>query len=217
MPKEIAPVWTPVALSSDLPVASVIPARLATAALAIWRAQSGTVSAVADRCPHRGMRLSHGFVRGEALSCIYHGWRYGKSGKCLAIPAHPSLTPPDAIRVATYRAGERDGVIWVTADENTADMPSNDGLTALRSIALSTTAETLAACIGTDLGENAIDWAIDGMKARLLIAPSGEDGMLLLHLLIESGASQAQKIAASNALEVLRRQAESAASRGEAA
>ncbi|MEJ8308156.1 Rieske 2Fe-2S domain-containing protein [Agrobacterium larrymoorei] len=217
MPQEIAPVWTPVALSTDLPVAAVIPVRLATAELAIWRAQSGAVSAVADRCPHRGMRLSHGFVRGEALSCIYHGWRYGKSGNCLAIPAHPSLTPPEAIRVATYRAGERDGVIWVTADENAAEMPSNEGLVGLRSVTLSTTAETLAACIGADLVENAVNWAVDGIKARLLTAPSGEDGALLVHLLVDTTATKAQKIAASTALETLRRQAEAAANRGEAA
>ena len=217
MPKEIAPVWTPVALSTDLPVASVIPARLAKAALAIWRAQSGSVSAVADRCPHRGMRLSHGFVRGEALSCIYHGWRYSKTGNCLAIPAHPSLTPPDAIRVATYRVGERDGVIWVSEEENAADMPSNDGLSGLRSIALSATAATIAACLGTKVVENAIDWTINGMKARLLTAPSVEDGMLLLHLLIENNATQAEKITASTALESLRRQAEAATRRGEAA
>ncbi len=101
----------PVALSADLPPASVLPARLASASLAVWRAQGGAVLAVADRCPHRGMRLSHGFVRGEALSCIYHGWRYGKSGRCLAIPAHPGLEPPEAIRVAIYRTEERDGII----------------------------------------------------------------------------------------------------------
>ena len=217
MPQNIAPAWIPVALSTDLPVASVIPARLTTASLAIWRAQSGAVSAVADRCPHRGMRLSHGFVRGEALSCIYHGWRYGKSGNCLAIPAHPSLTPPEAIRVATYRAGERDGVIWVTAEEVAADMPSNEGFVGLRSITLSATAETLAACIGADLIEDAIDWAINGMRARLLTAPSGEDGALLAHLLVDSSATKVQKIAASTALETLRRQAEAAANRGEAA
>ena len=87
----------------------------------------------------------------------------------------------------------------------------------LRSITLSATAETLAACIGADLIEDAIDWAINGMRARLLTAPSGEDGALLVHLLIDSSATKAQKIAASTALETLRRQAEAAANRGEAA
>ncbi|MGB1508948.1 MAG: Rieske (2Fe-2S) protein, partial [Paracoccaceae bacterium] len=30
----------------------------------VWRSTSGKLSAWENRCPHRGMRLSHGFVRG---------------------------------------------------------------------------------------------------------------------------------------------------------
>lgn len=217
MPQDIAPVWTPVALSMDLPAASVIPARISTAALALWRSQSGAVSAVADRCPHRGMRLSHGFVRGEALSCIYHGWRYGKTGKCLAIPAHPSLAPPEAIRVATYRTGERDGVIWVSASEDSSVVPAHDGMTGLRSMTLVARPQTLAACVGSVPVDDAIEWTIDGIKARLLMAPSGEDGTILVHLLIESGATQTQKRAASHALEAIRRHAEALERQGETA
>ncbi|OQP83688.1 hypothetical protein BTR14_22010 [Rhizobium rhizosphaerae] len=217
MPLESALVWTPVALSADLPVASVIPARLADAALAVWRAQDGTVSAVADRCPHRGMRLSHGFVRGEALSCIYHGWRYGKSGRCLAIPAHPALTPPETIRVATYRAAERDGIIWVTASQEAGAVPAHDGFLGLRSVTVAASPARLAASLGGTLDGSVIDGTIGGVTARLLLAPSGEEGVLLVHLLIASGAADAGKIAASRALEGLRRQAETATITGEAA
>lgn len=217
MPKDTAPAWTPVALSADLPAASVIPARLADAALALWRSAGGTVSAVADRCPHRGMRLSHGFVRGEALSCIYHGWRYAKTGRCLAIPAHPGLTPPDAIRVATYSAAERDGILWVAAGEDAGAPPAHDGFAGLRSITLAATAETLAACLGTPLSDGALEWSVGETRARLLIAPTAEDGSILLHLLLAADATDAEKVAASRALETLRRTAEAAAVTGEAA
>lgn len=196
-----ASVWTPVALSADLPPASVLPARLASASLAVWRAQGGAVLAVADRCPHRGMRLSHGFVRGEALSCIYHGWRYGKSGRCLAIPAHPGLEPPEAIRVAIYRTEERDGIIWVTESEDAGDAPAHDGFVGLRSVTIAGTPETLAL---------QFDGTIAGTAARLLTAPSGEAGMTLVHLLVPATATDPQKIAASRALEALRRQTETA-------
>jgi len=37
--------------------------------IAVWRSVSGVVNAWENRCPHRGMRLSHGFVRGESLAC----------------------------------------------------------------------------------------------------------------------------------------------------
>src|SRR6478609_5295137 len=90
--------WTPVALSADLPAGTVIPARISAGSIALWRSESGRLSPSADRCPHRGMSLSHGFVRGEALSCIYHGWSYAQGGNCIRIPAHPGLTPPETIR-----------------------------------------------------------------------------------------------------------------------
>ena len=43
-----------------------------------WRGQDGTARAWADRCPHRGMRLSFGYVRRNTLTCIYHGWSFGQ-------------------------------------------------------------------------------------------------------------------------------------------
>ncbi|MGO7733734.1 Rieske 2Fe-2S domain-containing protein, partial [Rhizobium johnstonii] len=73
--------WTPVALSRDFPFGTVMPAWTSAGSIALWRSASVRISASADRCPHRGMRLSHGFVRGEALSCIYHGWIYGQASK----------------------------------------------------------------------------------------------------------------------------------------
>ena len=77
---------------------------LCEAELAVWRSASGRIAAWRDRCPHRGMRLSHGFVRGESLNCIYHGWTYGADGACRRIPAHPEVVPPATIRAdATSR------------------------------------------------------------------------------------------------------------------
>lgn len=78
MSPEVTRPWTPIALSADLLPGTVIPARIGLRDLALWRSQSGRLAVWEDRCPHRGMRLSHGFVRGEALSCFCHGWSYGQ-------------------------------------------------------------------------------------------------------------------------------------------
>src|SRR5690242_2290111 len=126
--------WRPVALSQDLPAGTVMPARIAAGSIALWRSQSDHVAASADRCPHRGMRLSHGFVRGEALSCIYHGWSYSQAGSCLRIPAHPGLAPPDTIRVATHEVEEAGSVIWVAVGTPASKPPRLDGLIPLRSL-----------------------------------------------------------------------------------
>lgn len=57
-------------------------------------------------CPHRGMRLSLGFIRGDQVACLYHGWHYD-AGQCRYIPAHPQLTPPETIRVQAFETAER--------------------------------------------------------------------------------------------------------------
>jgi phenylpropionate dioxygenase-like ring-hydroxylating dioxygenase large terminal subunit len=85
----------------------------------VWRGQDGVARAWADRCPHRGMRLSFGFVRGNSLTCIYHGWSFGdqdgqpRGGQCLAVPAHPGMSPPVKAAVPAFPAAEVLGMIWV--------------------------------------------------------------------------------------------------------
>ncbi|MGO7616694.1 Rieske (2Fe-2S) protein, partial [Rhizobium ruizarguesonis] len=56
-----------------------------------------------------------------------HGWSYGQAGNCLRIPAHPGLTPPETIRVATHDVEETDNVIWVAVGTpaSIAAMPAN--------------------------------------------------------------------------------------------
>lgn len=105
--------WTPVALSSDLPIGGVLRTVVDEQDLAVWRSRSGKVRAWDNRCPHRGMRLSFGFVRGESLTCIYHGWQYGTEGVCHYIPAHPDLTPPETLCVNAFACSENNGLIWV--------------------------------------------------------------------------------------------------------
>lgn len=119
--------WVPVALSADLPNSGVMRALIdgkQPLDLVVWRSTSGQVSAFDNRCPHRGMRLSFGFVRGERLSCIYHGWQYGEDGTCRHIPAHPDMTPPTSICANSYLCQDHDGVVWVSREEEDAlDLP----------------------------------------------------------------------------------------------
>jgi nitrite reductase/ring-hydroxylating ferredoxin subunit len=105
--------WIPIALGRDVPAGTTRAIILDGAELVIWRAESGSVQVWEDRCPHRGMRLSFGFVRGEALNCLYHGWQYGAAGPCQRIPAHPDLIVPSTIRAKAYAATESGGLVLV--------------------------------------------------------------------------------------------------------
>jgi nitrite reductase/ring-hydroxylating ferredoxin subunit len=91
----------------------------------VWRGQDGAARAWADQCPHRGMRLSFGFVRENALACIYHGWWFSAgpagaaagapdgAGQCLVVPAHPGITPPAKATIPAFPVAEVLGMIWV--------------------------------------------------------------------------------------------------------
>jgi len=43
--------------------------------IAVFRTGDGRVYALADRCPHKGGRLSQGIVHGGAVACPLHNWR----------------------------------------------------------------------------------------------------------------------------------------------
>lgn len=102
------------ALSEGLKPGGVMRAVIGDTDIVVWRTADGQANAWNNRCPHRGMRLSFGFVRGDRLACLYHGWQFGPDSVCRYIPAHPDLVPPDTITATVYRVVESGGVIWVS-------------------------------------------------------------------------------------------------------
>jgi nitrite reductase/ring-hydroxylating ferredoxin subunit len=200
--------WMPVALSQDLPVGTVMPARISSGSIALWRSQSGRVAASVDRCPHRGMRLSHGFVRGEALSCIYHGWSYSQAGTCLRIPAHPGLSPPETIRVKTYVVEEAGGIVWI-AEGEPADKPLiSEGFVPLRSLTIRAGRDAVETASGEKADETGILCQLPGAPALRLVPVMQDKDETLVHVLVPQNCSASERIAASRAAERLRQAAE---------
>lgn len=109
--------WHPVAASDAVMPGTPVASRLVGRDLVLWRGGDGAVRAWADRCPHRGTRLSLGRIESDQLICAYHGWRYGADGRCTHMPARPDQRPPRAACVTVYRAAERYGLVWVCAGD----------------------------------------------------------------------------------------------------
>mgnify|MGYP002855784534 FL=1 len=109
--------WFAVFLSDHLRAGDVNPAIVDGTELVIWRDHSGKAHAWHNRCPHRGTRLSLGFVRGNRLACLYHGWQYGQDGYCKHIPSRPSFTPSKPVGPVLFQCKERDGFVWVSNRE----------------------------------------------------------------------------------------------------
>jgi nitrite reductase/ring-hydroxylating ferredoxin subunit len=118
--------WIPIGLEAQFPASSAHPVVANGEPLVVWRDETGYLHVWEDRCPHRGMRLSFGFVRGETLTCLYHGWRYGGDGGCKHIPAHPDLKPPETICATTYASTTSRGLVF-TASEGTETMAAKAG------------------------------------------------------------------------------------------
>lgn len=123
--------WFAVGGSEGLPPGAVMPATILGKELVVWRDRQGEAHAWPNRCAHRGMRLSMGFVDDDGLACRYHGWRYGAEGRCVRVPAHPGFEPPETFCVAPYASAEHCGMIWASTDaprDATPSLPDPDAL-----------------------------------------------------------------------------------------
>ncbi len=114
--------WWPVALADDVGAAPV-PVTLLDEPLVLWRDGAGAVQAFADRCPHRGARLSLGAVVEGQLRCPYHGWRFDGDGRCRAIPALPGFAPPDGHAACRHAVAQAHGLLWVCLGTPVAPAP----------------------------------------------------------------------------------------------
>lgn len=86
----------------------------------LGRTPSGEVFALRDICPHRGVPLSAGKMKGDTVECPYHGWRFKADGQCTHIPSLVEGQEMDVarIRVRNYPISEANGLIWVYMPED---------------------------------------------------------------------------------------------------
>lgn len=143
--------WTALALSRDVPTEQTRAVKVEGREIVIWRGADGEAHVWEDRCPHRGMRLSFGFVRGNALNCLYHGWKYGASGSCAGIPAHPDLTVPPTIKANVFPVHEAGGMVWANLDGRDGEPPvMPEGVAPVVSTVFAVGEDVVRADIGTE-------------------------------------------------------------------
>ena len=112
--------WHPVQLSAALKKRP-IRVRFQGEELCLFRTSDGQVGALADRCPHRGMRLSEGAVVGTRIQCPYHGWCYSADGK-----GESPGTPRLQIEARSFETREYLGAVWIKAQDVEAEFPTLD-------------------------------------------------------------------------------------------
>ncbi|MEO7222510.1 MAG: Rieske (2Fe-2S) protein [Devosia sp.] len=194
--------WVPIALGRDVPKGATRAIILDGRELVIWRRESGAVHVWEDRCPHRGMRLSFGFVRGEALNCLYHGWQYGASASCQKVPAHPDLVVPPSIKANAFASAETGGFILVSLDAEPGPPPVLLAGRPIASLAIATTQEKLAGLItGTPLDSvQGLSASIDGVTANLGWHVAGPDRLMLHAVAVDPGNVESRVLVALHKL-----------------
>ena len=119
--------WHPVARSVKLEAdGAPLKIRLLGENFVIFRASDGRVGCFDERCPHRCASLTLARNEGNALTCLYHGWKYDVSGKVLDCPTEPpERREAFAAKVPLrhYQVREAAGVIWVCINREGESAP----------------------------------------------------------------------------------------------
>lgn len=90
--------------------------------LVLFRSAGGQAAALVDSCPHRGVPLSLGRVRGDVIECRYHGWQFDGSGQCRRVPARSGAGLSVALTADARAVVEQQGFLWVSGG---VDRPSS--------------------------------------------------------------------------------------------
>jgi phthalate 4,5-dioxygenase len=107
--------WLPFLPSTELPRLDGPPikVRLLGEDLVAFRDTDGAVGLMPENCPHRGASLFFGRNEGCGLRCVYHGWKFDASGRCVDMPSEPAdSTFRDKVRARAYPCRDVNGVIW---------------------------------------------------------------------------------------------------------
>lgn len=122
--------WHPVALSRDIDNQTAKPLRILGEDLTLYRGESGRPHLVGGRCAHRLTLLHNGWVEGEEIRCIYHGWKYDGTGQCVQRPAEMDARIPP-FKISGHPVREYCGLIFAYLGEKPVpefDLPRKEVL-----------------------------------------------------------------------------------------
>lgn len=108
--------WLPALAADELrePDGPAVRVALLGERLVAFRDSAGRIGVIEEACPHRQASLYFGRCEEGGIRCAYHGWKFDVEGRCLDIPSEPPESGfADKIRLRSYPAIERGGVIWV--------------------------------------------------------------------------------------------------------
>lgn len=113
--------WQPIYLAKDIAPGWAKPVHIMNDSFTLYRGQNGTPYLVDFRCAHRGEQLSVGWVVGESIQCLYHGWVYDGMGQCTDQPAEPKPFC-QKVKIRSYPTAEYLGLVFAYLGEGDAPL-----------------------------------------------------------------------------------------------
>lgn len=106
--------WYLAALLPELKKQNPLPKKIVGKELVIYKTDSGKIHVLEDRCCHRNVNLSLGYVKGEHIKCAYHGWEFQGNGKCGCIPSlPPEQAIPNTVKIDAFPTEIKHNCVWV--------------------------------------------------------------------------------------------------------
>jgi 3-ketosteroid 9alpha-monooxygenase subunit A len=91
--------------------------------LVVFADSGGHLHVLDAYCRHMGGDLSRGTVKGDAIACPFHDWRWGGDGRCARIP-YARRVPP-AARTRSWITLEQNGHLFVWHDPQRNSPPED--------------------------------------------------------------------------------------------
>src|SRR5512138_506660 len=107
--------WIPALLAWELPGPDCPPVRVKLLGedLVAFRDTDGRIGLLEELCPHRRASLFFGRNEECGLRCVYHGWKFDVSGRCVDMMNEPEeLSFKHKIRQPSYPTVELGGLVW---------------------------------------------------------------------------------------------------------
>jgi nitrite reductase/ring-hydroxylating ferredoxin subunit len=107
--------WQPALLAEELPEPDGPPVRVRLLGedLIAFRDTTGAIGLVEAYCPHRRAPMFFGRNEDRGLRCVYHGWKFDRTGACVDMPSEP----PDSlfktkVAIGSYPTHEAGGIVF---------------------------------------------------------------------------------------------------------
>ena len=91
--------------------------------LVVFADSAGDLHVLDGYCRHMGGDLTRGAIKGDAVACPFHDWRWGGNGRCVAIP-YARRVPP-AARTRSWLTLEQNKQLFVWHDPQGSPPPQD--------------------------------------------------------------------------------------------